>query len=177
MVIEESKKDLKVKIEELVRMQFSEIENEKKHLENKFNIAFFIEKINELKQKMEASIALKNKLIGEYEEFKLHCEDKEHKLYREVFVILIQDLELKNTLISMKTRFRSDDTNENSYLPQKNNMNNEEYRKVMDHDNSNTLLSNDNVNKVYVEEIQFNELMDSNAKYNNSEQSSNILNY
>jgi len=77
----------------------------------------------------------------------------------------------------MKTRFRSDDTNENSYLPQKNNMNNEEYRKVIDHDNSNTLLSNDNVNKVYVEEIQFNELMDSNAKYNNSEQSSNILNY
>jgi hypothetical protein len=90
MVIEESKKDLKAKIEELVRMQFSEIENEKKHLENKFNIAFFIEKINELKQKMEASMALKNKLISEYEGFKLHCEDKEHKLYREVLLLLFR---------------------------------------------------------------------------------------
>lgn len=89
MVIEESKKDLKAKIEELVRMQFSEIESEKKHLENKFNIAFFLEKINEVKQKMETSIAVKNKLITEYEEFKLHCEDKEHKLYREVNIMFI----------------------------------------------------------------------------------------
>lgn len=71
----------------------------------------------------------------------------------------------------MKTRMRSDDTNENSYLQPKNY--NEENRKIIDYDNSNTLLSNDN-NKIYVEEIQLNELMDSNAKYIISEHSNNI---
>ena len=48
-VVEESKKELKVKIEDLVQKQFVEIENEKIHLENKYNISFFMEKINEIK--------------------------------------------------------------------------------------------------------------------------------
>ena len=83
-VVEESKKELKVKIEDLVQKQFVEIENEKRHLENKYNISFFMEKINEIKCKVDSNVAIKNRLIAEYDEFRSSIQEKEQKLYKEV---------------------------------------------------------------------------------------------
>lgn len=82
--MEESKGDLKVKIEDLVQKQFLEIENEKKHLENKYNISYFLEKINEIKTKLDGNASIKSKLVAEYDEFKSSIQEKAQKLYKEV---------------------------------------------------------------------------------------------
>jgi predicted translin family RNA/ssDNA-binding protein len=82
--VEESKKDLKIKIEDLVQQQFMLIESEKRHLENKFNIAYFLEKIHEVKTKIEAGMELKKNLTSEIDQFRNSIQEKEGKLYKEV---------------------------------------------------------------------------------------------
>jgi hypothetical protein len=84
LVVEESKKDLKIKIEDLVQQQFMLIESEKRHLENKFNIAYFLEKIHEVKTKIEAGMELKKNLTSEIDQFRNSIQEKEGKLYKEV---------------------------------------------------------------------------------------------
>lgn len=83
-VIDESKMDLKSKIEEIVDKQFKEIEAEKKQLEYKFNLSYYFEKIKELNGKLEISVSAKNELNEEYARFKSIINEKEQKLYLEV---------------------------------------------------------------------------------------------
>jgi hypothetical protein len=86
-IIEESKSDLKSKIEEIVSKQFKEIEAEKKQLEFKFNLSYYFEKIKDLNGKLEVNVSARNELNGEYNRFKNIIDEKEQKLYLEVDII------------------------------------------------------------------------------------------
>lgn len=68
----------------MVQQQFMLIESEKRHLENKYNISYFLEKIHEVKSKIEACVQLKTTLETELKEFRNSVVEKEDKLYREV---------------------------------------------------------------------------------------------
>ncbi len=87
-LIEESKKDLKNKIEEIVAEQFREIEADKKQLEYKFNLSYYFEKIKDINAKLEQNVKTRNEYQEEYDKFKNIIDEKEQKLYLEVFIRL-----------------------------------------------------------------------------------------
>jgi hypothetical protein len=93
-IIKESKDDLKEKIEHILKSQVEEIELEKKQLQFKFNFNYFVERIKDLSQKIESANAEKEVFMREYENFKTILHEKEQKLY-------LEDLDLKNNLISL----------------------------------------------------------------------------
>jgi hypothetical protein len=93
-VLDESKEDLKSKVEEILHEQISEIEKEKKKLQYKYNISYYIEKVKEASQKVASLNKNKESLMKEYDNFSNLINEKEQKLY-------IEDLDLKNHYISL----------------------------------------------------------------------------
>ena len=79
----------------------------------------------------------------------------------------------------MRSRFKNDESNEispgyESTIKESNTY--EESRKVTDYENSKSIYIKEKEfqNKVYVEEINLNDLMDSNVKYLNTDNSGNL---
>jgi hypothetical protein len=87
-LIEESKRDLKSKIEDIVAEQFKEIEADKKQLEYKFNLSYYFEKIKDINTKLEHNVKTRNEYQEEYNKFKNIIDEKEQKLYLEVIILL-----------------------------------------------------------------------------------------
>ena len=82
----------------------------------------------------------------------------------------------------MRSRFKNDESNEispgyESTIKESNTY--EESRKVTDYENSKSIYIKEKEfqNKVYVEEINLNDLMDSNVKYLNTDNSGNLKIY
>ena len=69
-LVKESKIDLKARMNDLVKIQFSKIENEQRVLEHNYNISFLLQKINEFKNKIDTNNTLKMKLLSEINEYK-----------------------------------------------------------------------------------------------------------
>lgn len=94
-LLDESQLDLKDKMESILQSQISEIEMEKRQLQFKFNINYYIEKIKEISEKISELSANKENMLKEYEHFSNIINEKEQKLYHE-------DLDMKNNLISLR---------------------------------------------------------------------------
>jgi hypothetical protein len=83
-LLEESKIDLKEKIEITLEEQMIELSNEKIHLQNKFNLNYYIEKAKNLGISIDKLRNEKEKYLIEFENFSKIISDKEKKLYIEV---------------------------------------------------------------------------------------------
>jgi len=114
LVLEESKTDLKEKIELILQSHLKEIEVEKKQLQFKFNINYYIEKITELSNKVTDLNEEKEKICREYDNFTKVLAEKEQKLY-------IEDFDLKNNLISLSMGV-NEENNQMTAMPYKLNM-------------------------------------------------------
>ena len=84
--LEESKHDLKEKIELTMENQLKELENEKAQLQFKFNLGFFIEKAKTLGANIERLRIEREKYKNELENFRNIINEKEKKLYLEVIL-------------------------------------------------------------------------------------------
>jgi hypothetical protein len=115
LVLEESKSDLREKMEMILQSQLKEIEIDKKQLHFKFNINYYIEKITELSNKISDLNDEKEKITNEYENLIKVLAEKEQKLY-------IEDLDLKNNLISLSMGV-NEENNPITIMPYKVNMN------------------------------------------------------
>lgn len=82
--LEESKTDLKEKIDITLENQLKELEREKAQLHFKFNLNFYIEKAKTLGSKIEKLKNEKDKYKEEYDAFNNLITEKEKKLYLEV---------------------------------------------------------------------------------------------
>ncbi len=82
--LNESKKDLKEKIELTLDCQLKELESEKAQLHFKFNMGFYVEKAKNLGQNIDNLKNERDKYKYEYESFKNIMNEKEKKLYLEV---------------------------------------------------------------------------------------------
>jgi len=79
-----SKLEMRTKMDKILDKQVKEIEREKNALQLKHNIAFFIERADNLKTKNEALKNEKRILIEEYDHYKGIIAEREKKLYLEV---------------------------------------------------------------------------------------------
>jgi hypothetical protein len=100
-ILDESKKELKDQIETILNSQINEMEVEKRQLQLKFNIAYYIEKINELNKKFMEATEAKENYVKEFDYLSNVISDKERKLH-------IEDLDLKNNLISLSMGVNED---------------------------------------------------------------------
>lgn len=87
-LLEESKTDLKEKIELTLEEQMKELSDEKVHLQHKFNLNYYVEKVRNLGLNIDKMKLEKEKYLKEYEDFTNIISEKEKKLYFEVFFIL-----------------------------------------------------------------------------------------
>jgi hypothetical protein len=122
IVLEESKVDLKEKMEVILEAQIKEIESEKKQLQFKFNLNFYITKVQDLGEKISELNYNKETLLKEYENYNNIINEKEHKLY-------IEDLDLKNNLISL-SRGVNEENSPYTVMPYKVNKSYESARKL-----------------------------------------------
>jgi hypothetical protein len=143
-VLEESKADLKEKMEIILDSQIKEIESEKRQLQFKFNLNYYIQKIKDIGEKISELNNNRETLLKEYENFNNIINEKEHKLY-------IEDLDLKNNLISLSMGV-NEENGPMTHMPYKVNKSYESARKleynseeeeekyVNDNDNFNDLM-------------------------------------
>lgn len=85
--LEESKNDLKEKIELTMDIQLKELENEKAQLQYKFNLGFCIEKAKSIGENIDKLKSEREKYKSEFENFRNIINEKEKKLYLEVIII------------------------------------------------------------------------------------------
>lgn len=85
--LEESKHDLKEKMEMTMDNQLKELENEKTQLQYKFNLGFYVEKAKSLGTNIDKLKNERDKYRYEFENFKNIINEKEKKLYLEVIII------------------------------------------------------------------------------------------
>ena len=143
-VLEESKADLKEKMEIILDSQIKEIESDKRQLQFKFNLNYYIQKIKDVGEKISELSNNRETLLKEYENFNNIINEKEHKLY-------IEDLDLKNNLISLSMGV-NEENGPMTHMPYKVNKSYESARKleynseeeeekfVNDNDNFNDLM-------------------------------------
>lgn len=84
--LEESKHDLKEKIELTMDKQLKELESEKSQLHYKFNLGFHIEKAKTLGANIDNLRTERGKFMNEFESFNNIINEKEKKLYLEVIL-------------------------------------------------------------------------------------------
>ncbi len=84
--LEESKNDLKEKIELTMDNQLKELENEKAHLKYKFNLEFYVQKAKTLGENIDKLKNERERYRIEFENFRNIINEKEKKLYLEVFL-------------------------------------------------------------------------------------------
>ena len=94
VILEESKKELKEQMENILNDQIRDIEFEKRQLQTKYNLLYYFEKINELNLKLNESTEAREKMVKEYQYLTNVISEKERKLH-------IDDMDLKNHLISL----------------------------------------------------------------------------
>jgi hypothetical protein len=109
-ILDESKIELKDQIESILNNQIKEMEIEKRELQLKFNIAYYIEKINELHKKLTEASEARENYEKEFEYLTNIISNKERKLH-------IEDLDLKNNLISLSMGVNED--NPKTVMPYK----------------------------------------------------------
>lgn len=122
IVLEESKIDLKEKMETILEAHIKEIEAEKKQLQFKSNLNFYITKVQDLGEKISELNFNKDTLLKEFDNFNNIINEKEHKLY-------IEDLDLKNNIISL-SRGVNEENSPYTVMPYKVNKSYESGRKL-----------------------------------------------
>jgi hypothetical protein len=83
-IIEESRNDLKEKMEMILCSQLKELEIEKKQLQYKHNVNYYLERIRDINTRIIELKMEKENYIKEYKEFSEMIHEKEQKLYFEV---------------------------------------------------------------------------------------------